>query len=159
MPRRSVTRFFIPMIDVLTLLFATFLLLPVLKATAEAETQHKPAPRPAEDTPQDLQRRLVVRVLEIDARDGGKLKYRDPQHGSVPILDELDAHRLIARDRPLNPHEELYYLILVPRDDPESPFPSGKDKRRLNEWFRDVAHGFEDRSSGVVRGKDSGVPK
>ena len=31
MPRRSVTRFFIPLIDVMILLFCIFLLLPVFK--------------------------------------------------------------------------------------------------------------------------------
>jgi hypothetical protein len=42
MPRRSVTRFFIPLIDVLTLLFCIFLLMPLVKATeepSEAETR------------------------------------------------------------------------------------------------------------------------
>jgi hypothetical protein len=36
MPRRSVTRFFIPLIDVLTLMFCIFLLMPLVKATEEA---------------------------------------------------------------------------------------------------------------------------
>jgi hypothetical protein len=35
MPKRSVTRFFIPLIDVLTLLFCIFLLMPMVKATGE----------------------------------------------------------------------------------------------------------------------------
>jgi hypothetical protein len=35
MPRRSVTRFFIPLIDVLTLMFCIFLLMPLVKATDE----------------------------------------------------------------------------------------------------------------------------
>ena len=41
-PRRSVTRFFIPLIDVLTLMFCIFLLMPLVKTTeesAEAETR------------------------------------------------------------------------------------------------------------------------
>ena len=37
MPRRSVTRFFIPLIDVLTLLFCIFLMMPAVKKTTEAE--------------------------------------------------------------------------------------------------------------------------
>src|SRR5207245_9644794 len=36
-PRRSVTRFFIPLIDVLTLLFCIFLLMPMIKETGEAQ--------------------------------------------------------------------------------------------------------------------------
>ena len=37
LPRRSVTRFFIPLIDVLTLLFCIFLLMPLIKATGETQ--------------------------------------------------------------------------------------------------------------------------
>jgi hypothetical protein len=37
LPRRSVTRFFIPLIDVLILLFCIFLLMPLLKGTGEGE--------------------------------------------------------------------------------------------------------------------------
>src|SRR3989442_11679232 len=36
-PRRSVTRFFIPLIDVLTLLFCIFLLMPMIKENPEAQ--------------------------------------------------------------------------------------------------------------------------
>jgi hypothetical protein len=36
-PRRSVTRFFIPLIDVLTLLFCIFLLMPMIKESGEAQ--------------------------------------------------------------------------------------------------------------------------
>jgi hypothetical protein len=35
LPRRSVTRFFIPLIDVLTLLFCIFLLMPLIKSSGE----------------------------------------------------------------------------------------------------------------------------
>ena len=35
MPQRSVTRFFIPLIDVLTLLFCIYLLMPVVEGTGE----------------------------------------------------------------------------------------------------------------------------
>src|SRR5438132_11262214 len=44
LPRRSVTRFFIPLIDVLPLLFCIFLLLPLIKSTGEgASAQDQPA--------------------------------------------------------------------------------------------------------------------
>ena len=36
LPKRSVTRFFIPLIDVLTLLFCIFLLMPMVKSASEA---------------------------------------------------------------------------------------------------------------------------
>ena len=43
LPRRSVTRFFIPLIDVLILLFCIFLLMPIVEATGEC----RPADRPS----------------------------------------------------------------------------------------------------------------
>ncbi len=39
LPRRSVTRFFIPLIDVLTLLFCIFLLLPMVQATGPGDAE------------------------------------------------------------------------------------------------------------------------
>src|SRR5689334_13224372 len=98
MPRRSVTRFFIPLIDVLTLLFCIFLLMPLVKGSDEdggATTPQEEIDRlraevarlkgEREDTPEQLrkeleqlrqekmqvlQERLAVRVLEIDAATG-----------------------------------------------------------------------------------------
>ncbi len=42
MPKRSVTRFFIPLIDVLTLLFCIFLLMPMVKSAGEAAEETQP---------------------------------------------------------------------------------------------------------------------
>jgi hypothetical protein len=42
MPKRSVTRFFIPLIDVLTLLFCIFLLMPMVKSAGEAAEETRP---------------------------------------------------------------------------------------------------------------------
>ena len=102
LPRRSVTRFFIPLIDVLTLLFCIFLLMPLIKPTDEeanaaegsdaaasrqTKTPRKVSERSAEREREDLaqsrkerikrlQENLFMRVLEIDA-DTGKLFYHD----------------------------------------------------------------------------------
>src|ERR1700687_1745707 len=43
MPRRSVTRFFIPLIDVLTLLFCVFLVMPLAKSAGEDPSQNTAA--------------------------------------------------------------------------------------------------------------------
>ena len=43
MPSRSVTLFFIPLIDVLTVLFCIFLLMPVFNQAAREEDQTAPA--------------------------------------------------------------------------------------------------------------------
>jgi hypothetical protein len=46
-PKRSVTRFFIPLIDVLTLLFCIFLLMPMVKSTSDLTAEN---PEPAATT-------------------------------------------------------------------------------------------------------------
>ena len=49
MPHRSITRFFVPMIDVLTLLFCIYLLMPIVQdpATGESDVARAERIRPA----------------------------------------------------------------------------------------------------------------
>src|SRR5690349_8540085 len=102
MPRRSVTRFFIPLIDVLTLLFCVFLVMPQANSAGEdpsysmaAEVQKLQAQLDrlhglGADEPERLRKeleelraakldtikdRIVVQVLEIDGSTG-ELSYR-----------------------------------------------------------------------------------
>jgi cell division protein FtsB len=51
MPQRSVTRFFIPLIDVLTLLFCIYLLMPIVQPTATGDKtpEEEAGPNPAQD--------------------------------------------------------------------------------------------------------------
>ena len=167
-PRRSVTRFFIPMIDVLTLLFCIFLLMPFVKSAGEGEESADAAPTTPQpelppDDPKELMRRidqyqkeierlqkerseivekLVIRALEI-GKDDGKLYY---QAGSerIEIRDENDATTLIANHkkdvRRLGGHE-LYYLFLYPRV--PAAFPTEEQVTRYQRWFKGVAHGFD----------------
>lgn len=166
LPRRSVTRFFIPLIDVLTLLFATFLLLPALKATAETEKARDVAAQPLGDDPESLQRRLVVRILSIEKvkRENGvekyELVYRNPNRVQpVPVLSAEDAQEIIGRDMKNRAGgEQLYYLVLLPRDDPDSPLPLASDVKRYREWFQGVALGFEDRRTGKVHKERKPAP-
>lgn len=171
MPRRSVTRFFIPLIDVLTLLFCIFLLMPLVQAQPEGGPELPAAPdaeldrlreevarlrREHADTPERLreeleklrqekvevlQERLAVRVLEIDPATG-VLFYNDPQR--TEVRTEADARALVERDRKAlaGRNRELYYLILYPRL-LTSPYPHREQRRQFDEWFRDVAHGFD----------------
>src|SRR5688572_30060750 len=60
-PRRSVTRFFIPLIDVLTLMFCIFLLMPVVKATGDGP-EHEAAP--AEDRLAETERQELDRLRQ-----------------------------------------------------------------------------------------------
>jgi hypothetical protein len=164
LPRRSVTRFFIPLIDVLTLLFCIFLVLPLAQAPAEQaaedlrrleeqrqrlQQQLDEARRGGAEAPRELQEqlakalqeRLTVRVLEIDARSG-KLYYLDPER--VEVRDEADAHALIDRDRRERGlgGRELYYLILYPRDR-NSSYPTRRQQAQYDRWFQGVAHGYD----------------
>lgn len=168
LPRRSVTRFFIPLIDVLTLLFCIFLVLPLAKDPSDAsadvtalEEQLRQREQEVErlrqsgrDMPKELrdeieklrqekgkalQKRLAVRVLEIDP-ENGKLYYRDPERILIP--DEAAAHALIESDRRKLGQRELYYLILYPRN-PGSTYPTRGQRERYDRWFEGVALGYD----------------
>jgi hypothetical protein len=168
LPQRSVTRFFIPLIDVLTLLFCIFLVLPLAKDPSdtsadmaaleerlrENEAEVERLRKSGDDMPQALrdeieklrqekgkalQKRLAVRVLEIDS-EAGKLYYRDPQRIVIP--DEAAAHALIEDDRRKLGQRELYYLILYPRS-PTSTYPTRGQRERYDSWFQGVALGYD----------------
>jgi hypothetical protein len=115
MPRRSVTRFFIPMIDVLTLLFCVFLLMPIIRENESLSQEGGPATpeelkKEIEDRQRDLsevykdqqraraaladletrrreflQQRLYTRVLDISPKDG-TLSFFDPRQPASPPL-------------------------------------------------------------------------
>ncbi len=172
MPQRSVTRFFIPMIDVLTLLFCLYLLMPIVKAPVEAEGEEERRAREeryrrleaelaakggvgeqvAQNLREEIQRlrkekiealrnRLAVRVLEIDP-ETGKLYYRDPDR--VEIRNQADAQKLVERDRLAQGggKQELYYLILYPRER-ASAFPTVEQRKSYDRWFEGVALGYD----------------
>lgn len=161
LPQRSVTRFFIPLIDVLTLLFCIFLVLPLakepddtsadvaaleerLRQTQEELDRLRESGRDAKDTSRQekakaLQKRLLVRVLEIDAQTG-RLYYRDPVR--VEVRNEADAHELIERDRGKLGQKELYYLILYPRIE-GSTYPTRGQRGQYDRWFEGVALGYD----------------
>lgn len=130
MPRRSVTRFFIPLIDVLILLFCIFLLMPFVSGPPSTEPA-SPDKTPEKRLPEDvatLQAQLAetqARLAEEQKRVERLLKQThadflknhlavivldiDPRDGTLigydPERDELkteaDAVRFIARQRAL----------------------------------------------------------
>ncbi len=168
-PRRSVTRFFIPLIDVLILLFCIFLLMPFVKTAGEggdgnetpprdgASLGPQPAPgdaaelaRQLEQTRRQLERlkqekaealqRLSARVLEIDKNDG--LLYYQDGDDRLKLATEADVLALVSRhQRELGGRGELYYLILYPRE--LSGFPQERQVQQYQRWFKDVPHGFD----------------
>jgi hypothetical protein len=178
LPQRSVTRFFIPLIDVLTLLFCIFLVMPLvgqsegeadasraekerqLNEELEALRRNQPdlsrrlqdeLERLRHEKVQALKERLAVRVLEIDGSTG-KLYYRDPDR--IEIRNQADARELIDRDRRLRGigQRELYYLVLYPRDR-KSVYPTEGQRQDYERWFDGVALAFDIPGAAPARGK------
>lgn len=169
-PRRSVTRFFIPLIDVLILLFCIFLLMPFVSGPPGAVALPEVKTPPEKPLPEDVKTlqamlkeeqlrvarlererqarltdRLAVRVLEIDPATG-VLFYYDPDRQE--IKSESDAVRLITRQKTLadkgGASRDVFFLILEPRTGPvRSPFPTQAQRDQIDRWFKDVPHGFD----------------
>jgi hypothetical protein len=176
LPRRSVTRFFIPLIDVLTLLFCIFLLMPVVKPEPGARTGSDgagEAPKAPSD-PEELARRLrdVEKELEhlrrernylrqerveslqhrLDVQvlmmgDKGQLYHYTPA-GPEEIRTEADAQRLIAqRRKEAEAHKrELLFVILYPQK--STGYPEPYQEEQYARWFKEVAHKFENPRGG-----------
>jgi hypothetical protein len=167
LPRRSVTRFFIPLIDVLTLLFCIFLLMPFVKSAgagdAAADAPAPPPPEISETDPRELNRkiddlrkeierlhldrseviqRLVVYPMEIGREDGKLYYYSGGERLEVRSADDaarlLEQHR---RDLRQKGARDQYYLILFPRV--LSGFPTERQVREYERWFSSVPHGFD----------------
>lgn len=159
-PRRAVTRFFVPLIDVLILLFCIFLLMPYVQSPANepGADRAKPPEPPVANAEQlnhevDLLRRerdrllderarvldrLAIRVLEID-RDTGKLFDYDPRRVEVATADE--AQKLIERHKRASGGRDVYFLILFPHQ--SSGYPLERQVAAYSKWFQDVPHGFD----------------
>jgi hypothetical protein len=156
MPHRSVTRFFIPLIDVLTLLFCIYLLMPVVGPDAtEGATKGDPAleitrlrnereelraeiARLKQRTPESP--RLSVRLLQTG--DKGRLYFSDPKKPdhrmeltTKNVQEFIDAQRGDAG-------RELYFLIVTPRIGDEIPvYPLRGQLEQYDHWFAAYAHG------------------
>ena len=179
LPRRSVTRFFIPLIDVLLLLFCIFLLMPLVKATGEGtgletpaaleerirqlEAELERARKSGADLPaqarEELERLRQERGKVLQERlavrvleidpNNGRLFYLDPER--VELRSQAEARELIDRERhALGGGRELYYLILYPRDR-TSRFPHRAQREQYERWFEGVAHGWDIPGAGPLR--------
>ncbi len=171
LPRRSVTRFFIPLIDVLTLLFCIFLVMPLAQSNEESlteELRQKEAElerlhnqgadtRALQEELDQLRKQLRLadrfpptRVLEIEP-ETGQLFYRNPQRVNIRNLD--DAQALIDMDRrELGIGKgQLYYLILYPRDR-KSEHPLNSELDDYTRWFEGVKLKYDIPGKGLIQG-------
>jgi hypothetical protein len=166
-PKRSVTRFFVPMIDVLILLFCIFLLMPFAAESPSNDESLAKEPMklkaPEEDLPADvvelrrelervkrdydrlksekgnLSERLSVKVLEIDPVSG-KLYYL--QDGTrVDVNTQAAAESLITQHKRQSGTKDPFFLILFPRQ--KSGFPEQRQADDYARWFRDVQFQFD----------------
>jgi hypothetical protein len=173
MPSRSITRFFVPMIDVLTLLFCIYLLMPMVSdSSGESEASRRqreellrqleeerarkgkigaeiPRDLLAEieklrrEKAQALQSRLNVRVLEIDPADG-KLYYRGLKGARIEVASEGESAELIKRDQERTGAEKReLYYLILYPRDPKSAFPTVGQKRAYDRWFKEIALGYD----------------
>jgi len=174
LPTRSVTRFFIPLIDVLILLFCIYLLLPIVKGPDDtsAEGAMKPLDEKERQELEELRRtardsrRLTVtdrQELErlrrqnqepLEQRlairvleidpDSGKLFYYDPERTEIP--SEAKARALVVRQRREAAGRELYYLFLFPRK--LTGYPEERQVEQYKRWFAGVPNGFDNPQAG-----------
>jgi hypothetical protein len=167
MPHRSVTRFFIPLIDVLTLLFCVFLIMPQAKSTKDEEglrgstpemqveflrQQNKQLAKEKKDIWDELvalrkqklsalQNRLQVHVLEIDPKTGDLVQ----RTGQKKRINSEGAAKLLIdserKDEGLG-EREILYLLLYPADR-KPRHPTVGDVERYNNWFTGVPMRFD----------------
>ncbi len=169
-PRRSVTRFFIPLIDVLILLFCIFLLMPFVSAPAKPEAEETDEAKAA-PVPPDVQKliqerdeavkrldrfrkeqaeRFVVRVVEIDPKSGDLLYYSGgwkklPEKDKgrrTPQEEDADLGQWVDYQKRLAGEKDLYILIQKPRE-PGTGRPTDADLKNYARWFQNVPHGFD----------------
>jgi hypothetical protein len=171
LPRRSVTRFFIPLIDVLTLLFCIFLLMPLIKATGEtqnatgqesafADSQSQkrlsveqpitPDQERLQQERKELERIRRERIEVLQQRLYIRVVEIDADTGKLfyqdanqrlEIHNQEEAVRLIRNHREEAGTRELYYLFLYPRR--LTGFPQRGQVERYEGWFKEVAHSVD----------------
>jgi hypothetical protein len=164
-PKRSVTRFFVPLIDVLILLFCIFLLMPFVstpprteepKARAKAKEPEPELPADVRELRTELERarreldrlkaergnlaeRLSVKVLEIDPKDGRLYYFHEGERLPVPTQAAADA--VITLHRRASGTRDPFFLILYPRT--KSGYPEQQQVDDYARWFKDVQFQFD----------------
>ena len=103
MPRRSVTRFFIPLIDVLLLLFVIFLLMPIVNL--EEFEKKRQAASELGDSVDSLERELQRRTQEIQKLED----FRESAGELDKLRAELEKLRQVAQ-QPLHKWTAIYII-------------------------------------------------
>jgi hypothetical protein len=167
-PRRSVTRFFIPLIDVLTLLFCIFLVMPLAKEEREAAAKDQLKAAAGDRNPaleaENKQLRLQieelearkpewasVRVIEFNTETGERFYYRKEEDEtrlrvSLGKTKDPDAatriERMVEEDRrQVGSNRKLTYTVQFPRK-PGYAHPSDTDLEELEKQVMKAGASF-----------------
>jgi len=74
-PKKAVTRFFVPLIDVLILLFCIFLLMPFMDKPAEsADPSKDPAQK---QTPEEMRKEIMKLRIELERTEKDVKRFKD----------------------------------------------------------------------------------
>jgi hypothetical protein len=183
MPQRSVTRFFIPMIDVLTLLFCIYLLMPMVSPSggeAESESNRRAREERLRILEAEAARRGQVgeevsgqlreeieqlrrdKIKALQTRLSVRVLEIDERTGKLYFRDpdrkevrsEADAHELIERDRSAQGVARRdLYYLILYPRDRNSGYPTREQRQRYDRWFAGVALGYD--VPGIEPGRES----
>jgi hypothetical protein len=172
LPRRSVTRFFIPLIDVLTLLFCIFLILPLIKGggqepdtgTATPSVSSSPPANPVPESVLDDQAsrdRLRREREELDQLRKSKIETLqnrlfirvleiDPDNGNLVYHEGNDRWEISsdADMQKLTARQRQaagtreLYYLLL-YPRRLTGFPERRQVQQYERWLGDVAHSFD----------------
>jgi hypothetical protein len=170
------------MIDVLTLLFCIYLLMPMVRAPGDVEPESERRAR--EERIRDLETELARKGLTGEEAARARLREEierlrresvqslqtrlsvrvleiDPKTGKlyyrdperVEIRDQADARKLIERDRSeQGVAKRELYYLILYPRDRNSSYPTRQQRQNYDRWFEGVALGYD--VPGTVPGKE-----
>jgi hypothetical protein len=154
-PHRSVTRFFIPLIDVLTLLFCIFLVMPQTKEAVEAARAEGRTPdarvaqleaenKKLREQVARLEKNEVKAVLDrlavgvVQVGDDGSLYYLRDNRDKRFLTGPADVERMAGEDRArAGGRREWLYVLRLP-EKRDVPHPNLAELREYFRWFADA---------------------
>jgi biopolymer transport protein ExbD len=162
LPRRSITRFFVPLIDVLVLFFCVFLFMPMVtqgdnpngpSASFSNSSQPKSEPlleeiaRLRNKNTLDIQGQLFINVLEIDSKTGELFKRLAERK---KIANRELAAKMIEEDLLSSNGKKIMYVILYPQED--TGFPTREQRENYQRWFSSTLVTFQSAGKNSTQG-------
>lgn len=162
LPRRSITRFFVPLIDVLVLFFCVFLFMPMVTQgdnpngpSTSSSNSSQPKSEPLLDeiarlrnkNTLDIQGQLSINVLEIDSKTGELLKRSAARE---KIANRELAAKMIEEDLLSSNGKKIMYVILYPQED--NGFPTREQRENYQRWFSSTLVTFQSVGKNSTQG-------